>query len=151
VSRAFSFLIFPLTGLICSITQVQGVITTIAGGASPHANCSQRLSQTRLTFTSVQNGGAIPAQTCSVLNLGSGTLNWAAQTSVLGAVNNWLSATPNSGTTFTASLTGAPVVTVSVNPAGLQPGVYYGLVTVTATGADNTPQGVVVVLQVLPP
>ena len=108
------------------------------------------LSQTGLTFTAVQNGGAIPPQTFSVLNLGSGTLNWSVQTSVLGGVNNWLSATPGSGTTVTASLTASPVVTVSVNPTGLQPGVYYGLVTVTSPGAANTPQGVVVVLQVLP-
>jgi trimeric autotransporter adhesin len=109
------------------------------------------LSQTGLTFTAVQNGGAIPPQTFSVLNLGSGTLNWSAQTSVLGGVNNWLSATPANGTTVSASLTGAPVVTVSVNPAGLQPGVYYGLVTVKSSGAANTPQAVVVALQVLLP
>jgi hypothetical protein len=46
------------------------------------------LSQTGLTFTAVQNGGGVSPQTFSVLNLGSGTLNWTAQTSVLGGVNN---------------------------------------------------------------
>jgi uncharacterized protein (TIGR03437 family) len=108
------------------------------------------LSQTGLTFTVVQNGGAIPPQAFSVLNLGSGTLNWSSQTSVLGGINNWLAATPNSGSTRTASSSGAPVITVRVNPVGLQPGVYYGLVTVTSPVAANTPQAVVVVLQVLP-
>jgi len=107
------------------------------------------LSQTGLTFTAVQNGGAVPPQTFSVLNLGSGTLNWTAQTSVLGGVNNWLVATPNSGVSNAAASSTAPVVNVSVNPSGLGPGVYYGLVTITSSGAANTPQAVVVVLQVL--
>jgi uncharacterized protein (TIGR03437 family) len=110
------------------------------------------LSQTGLTFTAVQNGGVIPPQTLSVLNLGSGTLPWSVQTSVLGGVNNWLAATPGNGSTTAASSSGAPVVTVSVNPAALQsqpPGIYYGLVTVTSPNAANTPQAVVVVLQLL--
>ena len=107
------------------------------------------LSQTGLTFTVVQSGGTIPPQTFGVLNLGSGALNWSVQTSVLGGVNNWLAATPNSGSTGAASASGAPVLTVNVNPAGLPPGIYYGLVTVTSPSAANTPQAVVVVLQVL--
>jgi hypothetical protein len=69
---------------------------------------------------------------------------------VLGGVNNWLVATPNSGVSAPGSSSTAPAMTVSVNPAGLQSGVYYGLVTVTSVGAANTPQGVVAVLQVLP-
>jgi uncharacterized protein (TIGR03437 family) len=108
------------------------------------------LSQTGLTYTGVQNGGAVAPQTFSVLNLGSGTLNWSVQTSVLGGVNNWLSVTPNIGVSTPGSSIAAPSVSVSVNPAGLAPGVYYGLVAVTAVGAANTPQGVVAVLQVLP-
>ena len=40
-------------------------------------------------------------------------------------------------------------MSVSVNPAGLGPGVYYGLVKVRSQGAANTPQEVVAVLQVL--
>ncbi len=39
---------------------------------------------------------------------------------------------------------------MSVNLAGLNPGVYYGLVKVISVGAANTPQEVVAVLQVLP-
>src|SRR6202041_1915577 len=61
---------------------------------------------------------------------------------------NWLAATPNSGSSDAA--VSAPLVTVSVNPAGLQPGVYYGLVKVISAGAANTPQEVTTVLQVLP-
>jgi uncharacterized protein (TIGR03437 family) len=107
------------------------------------------LSQTGLTFTAVQNGGTIPSQTFSVLNLGSEVLPWSVQTSVLGGVSNWLAATPSSGSSNAGSANGTSVVTVSMNPAGLPPGIYYGLVTVTSQGAANTPQAVVVVLQVL--
>ena len=107
------------------------------------------LSQAGLTFTAVQNGGAIPPQTFGVLSLGSGTLNWSVQTSTLPAGGSWLIATPDSGSSVAAAP--SPPVTVSVNPAGLQPGVYYGLVTVVSAGAANTPQEVVAVLRVLPP
>jgi uncharacterized protein (TIGR03437 family) len=107
------------------------------------------LSQTGLTFTAVQNGGAVPPQTFSVLNLGSGALNWTAQTSVLGGVNNWLTLGATAGVANSGATSAAPPVVVGVNPAGLQPGVYYGLVTLTSTGAANTPQAVVVALQVL--
>ncbi len=106
------------------------------------------LSQAGLTFTAIQNGGVIPAQTFGVLNLGSGTLNWTVQTLTLTG-GNWLSATPSSGASASADVNGAPLVSVSVNPAGLAPGVYYGLVKVISAGAANTPQEVVAVLQVL--
>jgi uncharacterized protein (TIGR03437 family) len=108
------------------------------------------LSQAGLTFTAVQDGGATPPQTFGVLNLGSGTLNWAVQTSTLPPGGSWLIATPVSGSSDVAALNGAPLVTVSVSPAGLKPGLYYGLVTVASLGAANTPQAVVAVLQVLP-
>src|SRR5205814_352511 len=107
------------------------------------------LSKTGMTFTAVQNGGVIPAQTFGVLNLGSGSLGWTVETSTL-AGGQWLNATPGSGSSDAASSSGAPLVSVSVNPAGLQPGVYYGLVKVRSAGAANTPQEVVAVLQVLP-
>jgi len=133
------------------------VITSAAGAATVSVTMTISanplillLSQTGLTFTAAQNGGAVPPQTFSVLNLGSGTLNWTAQTSVLGGVNNWLAATPASGASASATSSTGPVVMVSVNASGLAPGVYYGLVTITAPGAANTPQGVVAILQVLP-
>lgn len=107
------------------------------------------LSQAGLTFTAIQNGGAIPTQTFGVLNLGSGTLNWTVQTSTLTG-GNWLNAAPSNGASTSADINGAPLVSVSVNPSGLAPGVYYGLVKVISTGAANTPQEVVAVLQVLP-
>jgi uncharacterized protein (TIGR03437 family) len=135
------------TVAIASMAGTATVSVTITISANP---LIMLLSQTGLTFIAVQNGGLVPPQTFSVLSLGSGTLNWTAQTSVLGGVNNWLSVTPNSGLSAPGSSNTPPTVSVSVNPAGLAPGIYYGLVTVTAAGAANTPQGVVTVLQVLP-
>ncbi len=91
----------------------------------------------------------IPPQTFGVLNLGSGALNWSVQTSTLPAGGRWLIVTPDSGSSVAGDLSGAPLVTVNVNPSSLQPGVYYGLVKLVPVGAANTPQEVVVVLQVL--
>ncbi len=106
------------------------------------------LSQSGITFTAVQNGGAIPPQTFGVLNLGAGTLNWSVETSTLTG-GNWLDAAPSNGASTSADVNGAPLVSVSVNPAGLAPGAYYGLVKVISEGAANTPQEVVAVLNVL--
>jgi uncharacterized protein (TIGR03437 family) len=106
------------------------------------------LSQTGLTFTAVAGGGIVPPQTFGILNSGNGVMDW----SVSGATvtgGNWLSITPNSGSTDASSLT-VPLVTVSVNPVGLAPGAYSGQIQVTSTTADNSPQFVSVILNVLP-
>ncbi len=107
------------------------------------------LSQSGLTFTVVQNGGVVPPQTFGVLNLGSGMLKWSVKTSTLSG-GNWLTANPATGSSDAGTPDGAPLVAVSVNPAGLVPGAYYGLVKVISPGAANTPQEVVAVLRVLP-
>ncbi len=96
-----------------------------------------KLSQTALTFVSVVGGGAPPAQSLRVLNTGTGQMNWTVSASTLAGGAGWLTAT-------------APGVDVKVNPAGLAAGTYYGLITVTAPSADNSPQSAVVLLVVLP-
>ncbi len=106
------------------------------------------LTQTGLSFTGVAQGGVVPPQTFGVVNPGSGSLAWTASTSTLSGGPGWLSVSPANGTS-TAGVA-APQVSVMVNPAGLAPGLYYGLVTVTAPGAANTPQVVTAFLQVLP-
>ncbi len=106
------------------------------------------LSQTGLTFTAVQIGGAVPSQTFGVLNSGAGVMNWSVSSSITDT-GNWLSVTPTSGSTDASSLT-VPLVTVTVNPATLPPGQYSGQIQVTSTGANNTPQYVSVILNVLP-
>ena len=107
------------------------------------------LSQTGLTFTAVANGGIVPPQTFGILNSGSGSMDWSVSSSTVTGGNSWLSITPASGTTDASSVT-VPLVTVSVNPASLAPGQYSGLIQVASAAADNTPQFVSVILDVLP-
>jgi uncharacterized protein (TIGR03437 family) len=108
------------------------------------------LTQSGLTFTAVANGGVSAPQTVGVVNLGRGSMNWTAAASDLaGKSVNWLSVDPNSGASDAASRN-VPQFTVSVNHVGLAPGNYYGQIQVTAPGADNSPQFVLIVLTVLP-
>ncbi|MFN0171645.1 MAG: BACON domain-containing protein [Bryobacteraceae bacterium] len=106
------------------------------------------LSQTGLSFTAVAGGGAVPPQSIGVLNTGSGVMEWTVETTTSSG-NRWLSATPNSGSTD-AQATDVPLIEISVNTAGLSAGDYYGQVLVGAPAADNTPQIVTVVVNVLP-
>jgi len=96
-------------------------------------------SPTTLTF-SHQLGSANPAtQTVSLSSSGAAVAYTAAVTTVSGGV--WLGVTPTTGTTN-------GTLTISVNPAGLAAGTYSGAVTITAPGASNSPQTVVVTLTV---
>ena len=105
-----------------------------------------RLTQTGLSFITVVQGGLVPAQTFGIVNSGSGSLAWNASVSTLQGGPNWLVASPSSGASTAGSP--APQISVSVSPAGLTPGLYYGLVKITAPGAANTPQVVTVFLEV---
>lgn len=105
------------------------------------------LTQTGMTFTAVAQGGVVPPQSFGVVNTGTGTLPWKASTSTLSG-GQWLQAAPGSGLSDPALA--APQVVVTVNPVGLAPGDYYGLVRIDAPGAANTPQVVTASLQVLP-
>src|SRR6202022_34976 len=81
-----------------------------------------------------------PSQSIVVLNQGTGALNWSASASTLSGA--WLSGSPASGTAGTSAA-------IAVDPAKLAAGDYYGLVQFTSDGASNSPQNVVVVLNVL--
>ncbi len=105
------------------------------------------ISQTGATFQAVAGGTATSPQTIGVLNPGGGTLNFSAAASTISG-GNWLSVTPSSGSSTFSSFA---VVTVSVNPAGLQPGTYYGTIQFSASGAANSPQVATVVLNVVSP
>jgi len=104
------------------------------------------LSQTGLTFRTFADGGAPPPQTFTVLNGGSGSLNWTLKTSTLSGGSSWLSASPASGTSGGSG--SPPTVQVTANPAGLAAGDYYGQVQISAAGVSNSPQTVSVVLSI---
>jgi sugar lactone lactonase YvrE len=102
---------------------------------------SLQLSQSGLSFGAVAGGLAPPGQSFSISATGTDPVSWAAQTQVLSpAGGNWLRI---------ASATGSPI-SVTVNPAGLAPGQYYGAVNITAPGVANSPQSVSVQLSVAP-
>ncbi len=94
------------------------------------------LSQSSLTFTGGQGGTNPAAKTLSITNTGGGTLSWTVSDNAA-----WLSLSPASGT--------APgSATANVNMAGLAAGTYNATITVTGTGATNSPRTVPVALTV---
>lgn len=116
-------------------------VTATVGGGEPEL----RLSQSGLYFQTVASGGTPPSQTVTVLNAGSGTLNFSVSTSTVLGGKRWLSATPASGS---ATSTSSTTVTVSIDPTGLAAGDYYGQVQIAGSGIGNSPQSVSVVLKV---
>lgn len=103
--------------------------------APPAIPPSLVLSTNRLGFEYVVGGSIPPSQAVNITNGGGGTLSWSASTNA-----SWIS---------TASVQGN--LTVAVSPASLGSGSYSGTVTVTAPGATNAPQTIVVTLIVTAP
>ena len=102
------------------------------------------LSEAGLRFQAVKDGGAPLSQSLAVFDGGPGSLTFSAAASTTSG-GNWLSVSPNSGI---SSSTLPATLAVSVNPAGLAPGNYYGQINVSATSAANSPQSITIVLNV---
>jgi uncharacterized protein (TIGR03437 family) len=117
-------------------------VLAVVAGTQP----TIELSQTGLRFQAVSGGAATSPQAISVLNSGAATLTFASAASTISG-GNWLSVS-SSGTSSSSS---AGTATASVNPAGLQPGDYYGRIQFSASGAANSPQIASVVLNVVSP
>ena len=107
------------------------------------------VSQTGLTYQSVQGGGNPLSQDIAILNVGQGAMNWTATAQTLSG-GNWLSISPASGT-VTTPFVSFSTTTVSVDASSLAPGNYFGQIQVRADGASNAPQTVSVVLNVFAP
>ncbi len=122
-------------GLPVSVLGFTGGATITLPPPTPNPRIS--LSRNSLGFTHVRGDPPPPSQAVDISNGGTGTLNWAASTPA-----SWLVVSPSSGT--------APsVLTVSANVAALTAGTYTSNITVTASGASNSPQTVGVTLEVL--
>jgi uncharacterized protein (TIGR03437 family) len=104
--------------------------------ASPVQPPSISLSSTQLRFSYTVGGAAPATQTVSVTNSGGGTLTWSATSGA-----SWLTVSPASGT-------GSGTLTLGINTAGLAAQTYNGAITVTASGAANSPQTIAVTLTV---
>ncbi len=86
------------------------------------------LSGSLFTFDALVGGGNPTSQVQQIINGGGQSLNWTATKNT-----SWLNLSPMFGT--------APsVMVVAVNTTGLGGGVYVDTVTISATGATNTPQ-----------
>jgi subtilase family serine protease len=97
-----------------------------------------QVTPSSLSFTATQGAGSPPSLSVAIANTGGGPETWSATTA-----QAWVVLGQTSGT--------APsTLSVSVNPAGLNPGTYTATITVTATGASNSPQAITVTLTVNP-
>lgn len=92
-----------------------------------------------LSYQAVTNGGNPPAQNIAVSNSGTGSLNWSASSNA-----SWLTLSPASGTN-------AGTIQASVNISGLAGGTYNATITVSASGANGSPQVIGVTLVVSSP
>jgi regulation of enolase protein 1 (concanavalin A-like superfamily) len=107
---------------------------------APQSNPILAVSPGSLTFSAV--AGTSPAnQVLGITNAGGGTLSWTAVAD--GSTPAWLTVNPTNGT-------GNGAVSVSVASASLAAGTYTKSITVTAVGATNSPQTVIVNLTVNP-
>jgi hypothetical protein len=120
-------------GAADSLYQTNTTLTAAGGGTTLSA------SPTSLSFSYTQNGTVPAARSVSVTSSGA-VLSYTVATSTTSG-GSWLSATPASSTT-------PGTESVSVNPTGLAPGTYNGTVTVTSSGASNSPLSVPVTLTV---
>ena len=118
-----------------------GVVLTVSA-----AQNLLTISQSGLQFQVAAGSVALPTQSVSVSESGTGALAFSASTKTLSG-GSWLTVTPASGT---ANPTTSSTVNVGVDSSSLAAGDYYGLVQFSAKGAGNTPQAVEVALRVLP-
>jgi len=111
------------------------------GNGNGHAyglskNSGLNLSPSALDFSATQGGSNPAAQTVTISDSGTGTLDWSASTTA-----PWLSLTSTSGT--------APgSFTVTPNIAGLGAGTYTTTIVVSGTGSTNTTQSIPVDLTI---
>jgi hypothetical protein len=123
-----SLITVSATGATNTPQVVPVTLTLTAAPAQPTIG----LSPTSLAFSGTSGGSNPTSQTIAVTNTGTGTLTWTVADNA-----NWLTAT-QSGSSITAA----------VNLSGLAAGTYNGVITVSATGATNTPQTIPVALTV---
>ena len=114
---------------------------TFAVTGTTSSTPSISLSPTALSFSGVAGGTAPAAQLINLRNPTGGTLSWSVSTNAA-----WLRPTTTSGTTTTES----DSISAGVNLTGLAAGAYTAAITVTASGAANTPQIIPVTLTVSP-
>jgi uncharacterized protein (TIGR03437 family) len=134
------------TGTVSIVLSPAGQTSTVAVTATVSSTQQQiEVTQSGLRFQAEVGGGTPASQTIQVLNGGAGSLNFSVTASTLLGGSGWLSVSPSAGT---ANSTTPAALAVSVNPAGLVEGDYYGQIQISSPGVDNSPQTATVVLNV---
>jgi hypothetical protein len=106
--------------------------------ASTPTNPTISVNPSSMSFSGTAGGANPAAQTLNITNSGGGTLNWSATSS-----QTWLTLSVTSGTAPSSP-------SVSVNTSGLAAGTYNANITITGTGATNSPVTVPVTLTINP-
>lgn len=94
------------------------------------------VSREQLNFGYITGKDAPPSQSFSIINAGTGALNWTVADDAA-----WLNCSPSAAI-------GDAVVTVSIDPTGLTVGTYSGTITISAPLAIDSPQVITVNLTV---
>jgi len=114
----------------------QKIAVSLAVTSASSGNPSLNVAPGTLTFTYASGSTTSGTQTLSITSTGA-----ALQITAAASGGSWLSVTPTTGST-------SVTVKVSANPTGLAAGTYNGTITITSTGAANTPQTIPVKLVV---
>ncbi len=114
--------------------------TTTTTTTTSTTTTSMGVSPTSLLFTMTQGSTNSASQTLTITDTGQGTLSWSAS-----GANSWMNLNPTSGA-ITAGQSN--VITVSVDPTGLLTNSYTAPVTISASGAPNSPQQVLITLAI---
>lgn len=113
------------------------VSLSVAGSST--AAPTIRLTPTALSFSGIAGSANPAAQLISLTNPTGGTLSWSLSDNAA-----WLSLSTASGTTTTET----DSISANVNLTGLAAGTYSAVISISASGAANTPQVVPVSLTV---
>ncbi len=122
----------------------QTIPVTLTVTPPPAPTISNNVTST--VTASCTQGGNPSSQTFDIWNSGGGTLSYMISTN-----QTWLSCTPSNGTSVAASGgSGHNTITVNYAASSLTPGSYSATITISASGATNTPQNIPVNLTVNP-
>ena len=124
-----------------TVTAQNATVATIPVTLTVTTAATMQLSPATLTFNHQTTGTSSPAAQTVQISSSGPVINWAATPTSTGG---WLQVSPATGTTPGS-------LSVSVNPSGLAVGTYTGSVSVTSSGATNSPQTVAVTLNVSTP
>lgn len=131
--------VVPVTLVVSGGTATTTSVNTISTTTSTP---SISLSPASLSFSGTAGGAAPVAQTFNISNPAGGTLTWTLTESA-----SWLGLNIANGTTTTE----IDAISASISTSGLAAGTYSTAITISASGASNSPQTIPVSLTLTAP